>query len=236
MYETKKQMKTQAQMESIQENRNMYKLIIFDLDGTILNTLEDLSDSTNYALSKYHFPKRTIEEVRGFVGNGIGKLIERAVPAGTEPAVVEKVLADFKVYYGEHCADKTKPYDGIKEMIGKLKKQGYMTAVVSNKADFAVQQLCGDYFPGLFDFVVGEREGIRRKPAPDSVLEVLERLQIEKKNTLYIGDSEVDIQTADNAGVDQVSVEWGFRKREYLLLQGAKKIVKTPEEILSILG
>lgn len=214
----------------------MYKLIIFDLDGTILNTLEDLADSTNYALSRNYFPERTIDEVREFVGNGIGRLIERAVPDGTGPAVVEKVLADFKVYYGEHCADKTKPYDGIKEVIGKLKKQGYMTAVVSNKADFAVQQLCEDYFSGLFDFVVGEREGIRRKPAPDSVLEVLERLHIEKKNTLYIGDSEVDIQTADNAGVDQVSVEWGFRKREYLLSQGARRIVKVPEEILSILG
>lgn len=214
----------------------MYKLIIFDLDGTILNTLEDLADSTNYALSRNYFPERTIDEVREFVGNGIGRLIERAVPDGMGPAVVEKVLADFKVYYGEHCADKTKPYDGIKEVIGKLKKQGYMTAVVSNKADFAVQQLCEDYFSGLFDFVVGEREGIRRKPAPDSVLEVLERLHIEKKNTLYIGDSEVDIQTADNAGVDQVSVEWGFRKREYLLSQGARRIVKVPEEILSILG
>lgn len=213
----------------------MYKLLIFDLDGTILNTLEDLADSTNYALSKHHFPERTIEEVRRFVGNGIGKLIERAVPDGTNPEVTQRVLEDFKVHYGVHCADKTKPYDGIPELIGKLREQGYKTAVVSNKADFAVQQLCEDYFPGLFDFVVGEREGIRRKPAPDSVLEVLEKLHVKKRDALYIGDSEVDIKTADNAGVGRVSVEWGFRTKEELLLQGAKMIAKTPEEILSFL-
>lgn len=213
----------------------MYELVIFDLDGTILDTLEDLADSANHALRMHYFPERTIEEIRSFVGNGIGKLIERAVPDGTDFVVVEKVLADFKVHYAQHCADKTRPYHGIPELIEKLKNQGYMTAVVSNKADFAVRQLCEDYFSGLFDFVVGEREGIRRKPAPDSVLEVLERLHVEKKNALYIGDSEVDIQTADYAGVDQISVEWGFREREYLLSKGAKKIVGSPEEILSIL-
>ncbi|MCM1180307.1 MAG: HAD family hydrolase [Clostridium sp.] len=213
----------------------MYELVIFDLDGTILDTLEDLADSTNYALRMHGFPERTIEEIRSFVGNGIGKLIKRAVPEGTDVTVVEKVLADFKVYYAAHCADKTKPYHGIPELIQKLKHQGYRTAVVSNKADFAVQQLCEDYFFGLFDFVVGEREGIRRKPAPDSVLEVLEQLHVEKEKALYVGDSEVDIQTADHAGVDQVSVEWGFRNREYLLSQGAKKMVRMPEEILSVL-
>lgn len=133
----------------------MYKLIIFDLDGTILNTLEDLADSTNYALVMNGFSKRTIEEVRTFVGNGIGKLIERAVPAGTDAEVVNKVLADFTEYYGKHCADKTRPYDGILELINILRERGYQTAVVSNKADFAVQELCEQYFPGLFDFVVG---------------------------------------------------------------------------------
>jgi len=213
----------------------MYKLLIFDLDGTILNTLEDLTDSTNYVLAKYYFPERTIDEIRRFVGNGIGKLIQRSVPYNTMPELIKRVLKDFKEYYGAHCADKTKPYDGIPELLKKLKEQGYKTAVVSNKADFAVQQLCGEYFPGLFDFVVGERKGIRKKPAPDSVLEVLERLQVEKKDVLYIGDSEIDIQTADNAGVDRVSVEWGFRTKKELMLWGAKKIAKTPEEILSFL-
>lgn len=212
----------------------MYKLIIFDLDGTILNTLEDLADSTNYALAKHHLPERTIDEVRCFVGNGIGRLIARAVPAGTTEAVTEQVLADFKSYYGEHCADKTRPYDGIIELIQSLRECGYQTAVVSNKADFAVQQLCEQYFPKLFDFVVGEREGIRRKPSPDSVLEVLSRLQTEKTEALYVGDSEVDIQTARNAGIDAVSVEWGFRTREFLLENGAAQLVGQPSDILDI--
>ncbi|MDD6069966.1 MAG: HAD family hydrolase [Clostridiales bacterium] len=212
----------------------MYKLIIFDLDGTILNTLEDLADSTNYALVMNGFSERTIEEVRTFVGNGIGKLIERAVPAGTGAEVANKVLADFTEYYGKHCADKTRPYDGIPELINVLRERGCQTAVVSNKADFAVQELCEQYFPGLFDFVVGERKGIRRKPAPDSVLEVLERLQVEKEEALYIGDSEVDVQTAENAGIRQISVEWGFRTRDVLLSCGAEHIVKTPGEILEL--
>jgi phosphoglycolate phosphatase len=212
----------------------MYRLIIFDLDGTILNTLEDLADSTNYALSLNHFPERTLEEVRNFVGNGIGKLIERAVPEGTDKETEEKVLKDFTEYYGAHCADKTRPYDGVVEVIKSLRAQGFLTAVVSNKADFAVQELCEQYFPRLFDYVVGEREGIRRKPAPDSALQVLDTLQVDKSEALYVGDSEVDIQTAKNAGLAQISVEWGFRKKEFLLQQGAVQVIRTPEEILNI--
>lgn len=206
-----------------------YKLIIFDLDGTILNTLEDLTDSTNYALEKNGFPRRTIQEVKSFVGNGIGKLIERAVPSGTGQETISKVLEDFTKYYKEHCADKTRPYEGIPQLILELRKQGILTAVVSNKADFAVQELCEQYFSGLFDFVVGERMGIRRKPYPDSVEEVLVRLKVKKEDALYVGDSEVDIQTAKNAGLSQVSVEWGFRERDYLLKQGAEQIVQTPD-------
>lgn len=210
----------------------MYRLIIFDLDGTILDTLEDLTDSTNYALAKHYFPVRTLEEVRSFVGNGIGKLIERAVPAGTEKAVIEEVLGDFKSYYGEHCADKTKAYDGILDLLHSLRKRGLQTAVVSNKADFAVQELCSRYFPEMFDFVVGEREGIRRKPYPDSVCEVLSRLHIKKADALYVGDSEVDIETAKNAGIDVVSVEWGFRKKDFLLANGAVRLIGQPAELL----
>lgn len=213
-----------------------YKLIIFDLDGTILNTLEDLTDSTNYALKENKFPERTIQEVRTFVGNGIGKLIERAVPYGTDEAETEKVLQDFKGHYAKHCADKTRPYDGVTELIKKLKDADYMTAVVSNKADFAVQELCEQYFPEMFDFVVGERENIRRKPAPDTVLEVLDKLNTEKDAAIYIGDSEVDIQTAVNAGINIISVAWGFRERSYLLEQSAHIIVDKPDEILSILN
>ncbi len=212
------------------------KLIIFDLDGTILNTLDDLADSTNYALRVSRFPTRTIEEVRCFVGNGIRKLIERAVPEGTAQDMVEKVLADFTVHYGEHCADKTRPYEGIEEVITRLREMGCMTAVVSNKADFAVQELCEQYFPGLFDYVVGEREGIRRKPSPDSVLAVLDKLGTAKEETVYVGDSDVDIQTAQNAGIDILSVEWGFRDKEFLLKHGAVKLIQSPQELLENLG
>lgn len=208
-----------------------YKLIIFDLDGTILNTLDDLADSLNYALQNNGMPKRSREEVRRFVGNGIQKLIERAVFEDTSEEDRKNVLECFKEHYKVHCADKTRPYDGIKEQIMMLRQSGCKTAVISNKADFAVQSLCQDYFPKLFDYVVGEREGIRRKPWPDSVLEVLEKLGIKKEEALYVGDSEVDIQTAQNAGIDFVAVSWGFRDENFLKEQGAQKIVAVPSEL-----
>ena len=209
-----------------------YRLAIFDLDGTILNTLEDLADSTNYALSVHNMPGRTIDEVRRFVGNGIHKLIERAVPQGSTDEQIERVFATFKEYYKEHCAVKTRPYDEIMELLKTLREKGVLTAVVSNKGDFAVQILCKDYFPGLFDFAVGEREGIRRKPAPDSVLAVLEQFHISKEDAVYIGDSEVDIQTAENAGMKEIAVTWGFRSEDFLKENGADCLVHTPEELL----
>lgn len=213
-----------------------YKLVIFDLDGTILNTIEDLTDCTNYALDKNKFQKRTIKEVRSFVGNGIAKLIDRAVPVGTSHEETEQVLRDFTTYYANHCADKTRPYDGVLELLIQLKQLGILTAVVSNKADFAVQELCKQYFPNMFDFVVGERHNIRRKPAPDSVLEVLDKLHIDKMSTVYVGDSEVDIQTAKNASIDIISVSWGFRDRIELIAQGAIVVVDKPIEILHIVN
>ncbi len=208
-----------------------YRLVIFDLDGTILDTLDDLADSTNAALQMNGFPMRTREEVRSFVGNGIQKLIERAVPVGTDADVIQKVLDDFKVYYGEHCADKTKPYDGIVELIGKLRMDGLQTAVVSNKADFAVQELCEQYFPEMFDYVVGERVGVRKKPAPDAVNEVLRQLDMETTQAVYVGDSEVDVATAKNAQMNHIIVEWGFRDREYLIEHGAKVFATTMQEL-----
>lgn len=208
-----------------------YELLIFDLDGTILNTLEDLADSVNYVLKENNMPIRTISEVKNFVGNGIHKLIERAVPENTQTGVVEKIYEEFKVYYGIHCADKTKPYDGVKELLLELKKAGFKIAVVSNKADFAVQELCNKYFYNLFDDVVGEKEGVRRKPEPDSVNAVLHTLHIEKEKAVYIGDSEVDIQTAKNAGMEEIAVAWGFREEEFLKRNGAKTVVYNPCEI-----
>lgn len=208
-----------------------YQAAIFDLDGTILNTLEDLTDSINFALQKNGYPQRTIEEVRRFVGNGIGKLAQRAVPAGTGAEQTKQVLDDFKEYYGKHCADKTLPYEGITDLLKELRASGCRIAVVSNKADFAVQTLCKDYFPDLFDVAVGEREGIRRKPSPDALFEILDKLGIHKEQAVYIGDSEVDIETAANAGMDCLSVDWGFRSTDFLKQQGAKKIVSTMKEL-----
>ena len=212
----------------------IYKLVIFDLDGTILNTIEDLTDSTNYSLEKNKFPKRSIEEIRSFVGNGIAKLINKAVPAGTSQDKIVQVLSDFTTHYASHCTIKTRPYDGVLELVNKLKELGILTAVVSNKADFAVQELCKQYFPNMFNFVLGERENIHRKPAPDGVLEVLDKLHIDNTSAIYIGDSEVDIQTAKNTCIDIISVSWGFRDRNEQIAQGATIVVDTPMEILQI--
>lgn len=212
-----------------------YKLAIFDLDGTILDTLEDLADAMNYALGEHGYPGRTIEEVRRFVGNGIRKLIERAVPAGLAKEEIDRVHETFSAYYQQHCADKTRPYEGVLPLIERLRAAGCLTAVVSNKADAAVQPLCRRYYNGLFDYAVGERTGIRRKPDPDSVQEVLRRLQVEAADAVYIGDSEVDIQTAKNAGLDSIIVTWGFRDRDYLESQGGRRFVDRPEEIEQII-
>lgn len=208
-----------------------YKLAIFDLDGTILNTLEDLADSTNYALLKNGLPGRTVEQVRFFVGNGIRKLMERAVQEGSDEALIQRVHEDFTAHYKVHCADKTKPYGGIVELLRALRAAGVKTAVVSNKADYGVQALCEDYFPGLFDFAVGERAGIRRKPNPDSVLEVLAKLSATREETIYIGDSDVDIETAKNAGIPCISVTWGFRDREFLRQHGAARFAENAEDV-----
>ena len=211
-----------------------YTIAIFDLDGTILNTLEDLADSTNYALKTCGYPERTMDEVRQFVGNGIRKLMERAVPEGTPVEEIDRVHETFTAHYKVHCADKTTPYDGIMELLQNLKKDGCKLAVVSNKADYGVQELCKQYFDGVFDFAVGEREGIRKKPAPDSVNEVLKTLGCSRDRAVYIGDSDVDIQTAANAQMDHIIVEWGFRDVPFLIAKGAKVLVEKPEEILEI--
>lgn len=211
-----------------------YMIAIFDLDGTILNTLEDLADSTNYALKTCGYQERTMDEVRQFVGNGIRKLMERAVPEGTPVEEIDRVHETFTAHYKVHCADKTRPYDGIMELLQNLKKDGCKLAVVSNKADYGVQELCKQYFDGVFDFAVGEREGIRKKPAPDSVNEVLKTLGCSRDRAVYIGDSDVDIQTAANAQMDHIIVEWGFRDIPFLISKGAKVLVEKPEEILEI--
>ena len=210
----------------------MYRLAIFDMDGTILNTLEDLRISINHALVENGFPERTFEEVRRFVGNGTQKLVERSVPEGTSEEKQQKVLAGFDEYYAVHCADYTKPYQGIVDALQELKKRNIKTAVVSNKPDYGVQSLCEKYFKGLFDFPVGMKEGMRKKPAPDAVLQVLKHFEAAKEDAVFIGDSDVDVQTALNAGLACVGVTWGFRDREVLQNAGATVIVDDTDAML----
>ena len=202
-----------------------YKAALFDLDGTVLDTLEDLTDATNAALALHGYAPHSIEAVRSFVGNGIGNLIRRALPEGTNEAEIHTVLGDFKKYYAEHCADKTKPYEGVLEMLCTLRAAGIKTAVISNKADFAVKALAERYFKGLFDIAIGEREGVARKPAPDSVYEVMRDLGVTSSECVYIGDSDVDVLTAKNASMDGIFVTWGFRSEACLRDAGATELV-----------
>ena len=196
-----------------------YKAAVFDMDGTILNTLQDLMDSTNYALSINNMPTRTYEEVRFFVGNGIRKLIERAVPKNASKQQIDKTCA----------------YNGILEAIKELKNAGIRTAVVSNKADYGVQELVEIYFKGLFDVAIGETEEVAKKPAPDMVLKALNELNVSQKDAVYIGDSDVDFQTAQNSNLDFIGVDWGFRGRVFLEKLGAKTIVDNAFELVEII-
>ncbi len=209
----------------------MKPAVIFDLDGTLLNTLEDLKDSTNYALQKFGFPQRTLDEVRSFVGNGLRMLIVRAVPTGTEDAVIDAVLQTMKLHYAENYHNKTRPYDGIEALLMRLKAEGYPMAIVSNKADLVVALLRKLYFDTLIPVAVGETEGVLRKPAPDMVVEGLRRLGLPGAKAVYVGDSEVDLQTARNAGLPCLSVTWGFRSIQQLKEAGAQHLVHTPEEL-----
>ena len=205
-----------------------YDAVIFDLDGTLLDTLTDLADGLNAVLRQHGLPLHTKDEVRHFVGNGIRKLIERALPGGTEHSQYEQIYQDFCAYYGEHCMDATEPYPGILSLLDWLKKSGYQTAIVSNKADFAVKKLNQIYFDGMIPVAIGEKEGIRKKPAPDTVFQALRELGVEVHRAVYVGDSDVDLETASNAGMDVIPVCWGFRSREFLIEHGA-----VPERIVA---
>ncbi len=214
-----------------------YQALIFDLDGTLLDTLDDLWDSVNAVLAKYGYPLKTRDEVCAAVGNGIAILIARVLPAGREDPAFDRVLADFKAYYGEHCEDKTAPYAGIPEMLAELKAAGVKMAIVSNKADFAVKQLAKAWFGDTIKIAIGENEaaGIRKKPAPDTVDLALRELGLTREDAAYVGDSEVDVQTAQNAGMPCLSVTWGFRSRETLLAAGADHLLDTPVRMLDAL-
>ena len=213
----------------------MINTIIFDLDGTLLNTLEGLKNSTNFALKKFNSPEITLEQTRSFVGNGVRKLIERAIPNGEQNPDFEKCLNTFKEHYSKTMYQKTVAYDGIEDMLTELKKRGVKTGVVSNKFDTAVKELCKNYFDGLIIVAIGESPNVRKKPAPDSVLKAMKILGTKPENTLYVGDSDVDIQTAKNSNLKSVGVTWGFRDRELLEKEGADFIINTPCELLELI-
>lgn len=209
-----------------------YETYIFDLDGTLLSTLDDLASSTNYALRWAGMPERTIDEVRKFVGNGVKKLMERAIPDGLDNPRFDETYQTFREHYLKHNLDMTRPYDGIMEMLEALKAKGKKLAVVSNKFYAATQDLTAHFFAGTISVAIGERENIRKKPAPDTVLEALRQLGATKDTAVYIGDSDVDIETARNSGMPCVSVLWGFRDRDFLLTHGATTLIESPSELI----
>ena len=213
-----------------------YDTVIFDLDGTLLNTLEDLTDAVNFVMRANEYPERTIEEVRCFVGNGIRRLMELAVPEGVSGDTFENVFEQFKSYYTDHCQIKTRAYDGIMELLEKLYTAGVSMAIVSNKNHAAVCELNEIYFKKYIEVAIGQKDGIRKKPAPDTVLQALKELGKEKESAIYVGDSEVDFLTAQNTGMDCVLVTWGFRTTEELGVYEPMAFIEKPEQLLNVLG
>lgn len=208
------------------------KLIIFDLDGTVLDTIDDLADAVCYALEKYGFPPRTRKEVMSFVGNGVLKLIERALPEGHKDSETVNLLnAAFSEYYSAHYSDKTRPYDGMAKLLAELKSRGYLLAVLSNKPEVFTCELISKFYPGVFDCVHGSRDGIPKKPDPAGELSVMNELGVRPSRTLHVGDSGTDVETAKNAGIDCVACSWGYRSRESLENCGAKAVVGTVDEL-----
>ena len=205
---------------------------IFDLDGTLLDTLQDLANSVNIALEDFGQPVRTVEEVRAFVGNGVRKLMQRAVPEGTDEDLGERIYERFLEVYDREKNHYTKPYDGILELIALLKARGIACAVLSNKNDDAVAALCEAHFPNCFEFTQGMRPGVAPKPAPDALFALCTRMGINPEDAVYIGDSEVDVKTAQAAGMRLVAVTWGFRSREMLAKTGVKEMIDAPRELI----
>ena len=211
------------------------KVIIWDLDGTLMDTLQDLYLATNHALRAFDMPERSLDEVRRFVGNGVRRLIQLAVPDGDTNPLFEEVFKEFKAYYVEHCQDNTDLYPGISETLRALKEAGYRMAVVSNKLQTGVDELHKEYFSQYIDVAIGERQGINRKPAPDMVLLALQELGADKEEAVYIGDSDVDIMTARNSELPCISVLWGFRDRDFLIEHGATTFAQHPRDIIDLL-
>ena len=211
-----------------------YKTFIFDLDGTLLDTLGDLAAAVNYALRTHGMPEHSIDDVRRFVGNGVRKLMERAIPDGAANPQFDETFATFRHYYMAHSLDTTRPYEGIPETLAALKERGCRLAVVSNKMMAATQELCQHFFPDTIEVAIGENEaeGIRKKPAPDTVFAALRQLGVGEEGAVYVGDSDVDLETARQSGLPCISVLWGFRDRDFLIKHGAKTFISAPQELL----
>lgn len=212
-----------------------YDTVIFDLDGTLLNTLEDLADAVNAVMKSHDYPERTLDEVRRFVGNGIRRLMELAVPEGVTGEEFEQVFKEFRTYYTAHCQIKTRAYDGVMELLEKLSNQGISMAIVSNKNHAAVCELNKLYFEEYIQVSIGQQDGVRKKPAPDTVFQALKELGVSAERAVYVGDSEVDFMTAENSGMHCVLVSWGFRTKEELADCTPKVMIDRPEELLEVL-
>lgn len=213
----------------------MTDTIIFDLDGTLLDTLTDLMDSVNFALGKFGYPERSYDEIRRFVGNGVRVLMKKSVPDTVDGEDFERAFETFRTHYLGNMRNKTDAYGGVRNVLRTLKEKGYKIGVVSNKLDSAVKELCADYFGELVDFAKGADGESDRKPNPENTWKCIEAVGSERENCIYVGDSEVDIKTAENAGLDCISVSWGFRTREELEQNGAKVIIDRPEEVLKFI-
>lgn len=219
-----------------EDMNKQYDTVIFDLDGTLLDTLGDLTDAVNYVMEQYGYPIHTLEAVRGFVGNGIRNLMIKATPQGEDHPKFEEGFTLFKEYYTAHSRVKTGPYDGIMPLLRQLHEKQIKLAIVSNKNQQAVEELAEFYFEGMITIAVGDDEIRQRKPAPDAVDEALRQLESDKEHTLYVGDSDVDAATAKNSGLDHILVSWGFRPKELLLTLGANGVIDEPQELLEYLG
>lgn len=214
----------------------MIDTIIWDLDGTLLDTLQDLTDSVNFALKENSLPLRNATEIRRFLGNGIRNLLQQSVPENTPDDTFEQTFETFRNYYKFHCQEKTCPYDGIIAVLSLLKERNYKMAIVSNKVDDAVKELNKKFFNQYISVAIGEKDGLKRKPAPDMVFKAIEELGSKSENTVYIGDSEVDFETAKNAGIPCISVLWGFRDKSFLVERGAKNFATHPLDIMTLLS
>ncbi len=219
-------------MKSMQE----ITTIVFDMDGTVLNTLEDLTVSMNYVLDRFNMPGHRLEEYRLFFGNGVKEALRLSLPEGASADIIDEMMVVFKEHYDAHCLDRTRPYDGIVDVMRQLKEKGYRLAIVSNKIDSAVKELNDRFFTDYVDTALGEKAGINRKPAPDMVYAALKEMGSTKEESIYIGDSEVDLMTARNSELPCISVLWGFRDKKYLIEQGADCFADRPEDIIRILA